>query len=217
MRLINRAGTPPTTVFADGHALQYGGVGTYPYVPAQHDGCGIGSFPPFRSQCMVECGKDHIMPNLASVAEGYSAVVLEMAAGVDEHAFTHGDVLSEIRVERRKHAERLRHFITEQFGKQSAYFVRRVVGRIQPERDSPRLVAHVVHEMVNLLCINRIPCRCVCLEIFYRHTYCLSNFTVISPPMFRASIPLSSICPILSRSLLCDQFLQKIATLPHGA
>ena len=78
------------------------------------------------------------------------------------------------------------------------------------------LIAHIVHETVDFLRIERLPCLYVCLEIFYRHIYCLSNFTAISPPIFRASMPSPSIRPILIRSLLCDQLLQKIATLPHG-
>ena len=157
------------------------------------------------------------MTYLASVAYHDSTVVLKMTAGVDKHIFAYGDVFTEIRIEGWENAQRLRYFITEQLGKQFAHFVWRMISRIQAERDATGLVAHLVHKTVNFLRIKRLPCLYVCLEIFYRHIYCLSNFTVISPPIFRASMPSPSIRPILIKSLLCDQFLQKIATLPHGA
>lgn len=144
-------------IVADGHALQDGGIGVTSIRSAQHDGRQDKSSSAFREPAHGSVWQRPHDAQSGIRRRGHSAVVLKMATGVDEHAFTHGDVLSEIRVERRKHAERLRHFIAEQFGKQSAHLVRRVVGGIQPERDAPSLVAHVVHETVNLLRVKRFP------------------------------------------------------------
>ena len=40
------------------------------------------------------------------VADGHAAMVLKMAAGVDEHILAHLDVLAEIGIKRREHTER---------------------------------------------------------------------------------------------------------------
>lgn len=45
---------------------------------------------------VVEGGKDYAVANEASVANEYAALVLEVAAGVDEYAFTYVGVAPEI-------------------------------------------------------------------------------------------------------------------------
>ena len=72
----------------------------------------------FGCKPVIERGKDHIMPDLATVAYRDSAVILKMAAGIDEYMLAYGDVFPEIRIKRRENAKRLRYFITEQLGKQ---------------------------------------------------------------------------------------------------
>ena len=48
---------------------------------------------------MIERSKHYVVSNMASVAYRDSAVILKVAAGVDKHIFTYGDVLTEIRIE----------------------------------------------------------------------------------------------------------------------
>ena len=72
-------------IVANGHALQDSGVGAYPDVLPQDDRRGISHLALLRLQEMVERGKHHIVTYLASVPDAYAAMVLEMAAGVDEH------------------------------------------------------------------------------------------------------------------------------------
>ena len=55
------------------------------------------------------------MPYLATVAEGYTAVVLEMAAGVDEYVLTHLNVLPEIGIERGEYTQAVGHRLPEEF------------------------------------------------------------------------------------------------------
>lgn len=61
---------------------------------------------------MIEGGENYIMAYLAAVTDGHAAMILEMAAGIDEHTFTNIDILSVIGIERRKYTERGRYFIS---------------------------------------------------------------------------------------------------------
>lgn len=65
-----------------------------------------------------------------------------MATGVDKHIFAYGDVFPEISIKRWKYTKQLRYFITEQFGQQSAYFIRRMVSHIQTESDATEHYSH---------------------------------------------------------------------------
>lgn len=55
---------------------------------------------------MVERCEHHVVSDLAIVAQRYAAVILEMAAGVDEHSLADPDLLAETGIERRKDAQR---------------------------------------------------------------------------------------------------------------
>lgn len=125
---------------------------------------------------MVERGEDHVVANLAPVADGHPAVVLEMAAGIDEDIAADRDVAPEIGIEGRENTQRLRHPVAEKFGKQAAHLVRGVVGRIEAEGNAARLVAHPVHELVNLLGGEGLTPLHVFLEFFDFHIriVCLS-------------------------------------------
>lgn len=100
-------------VVADGHALQYGGTGPYPYVVAEYDGSGVHRSPVAGSDSVVEGGEHYVVPDKATVADGYASVVLKLAAGVDEYVFADGDILSEVCVERREYAQRCGDRFTE--------------------------------------------------------------------------------------------------------
>lgn len=104
------------SVVSDSHALQDSRIGADPNVLTQHDGSWVSGFPLFGRKSMIERSKHYVVSNLASVAYRDSAVILKVAAGVDKHIFTYGDVLTEIRIEGWENAQRLRNFISEQFG-----------------------------------------------------------------------------------------------------
>ena len=114
-------------IVAYSHPLQNSGVGTYPYILAENYRCRIGYASLLRLQSMVESCKHYVMTYLAAVAESYSPVVLKMAAGIYENIFSHMDILSEIRMERRKHTQGFGHSISEKFGQQSSNFIRCVI------------------------------------------------------------------------------------------
>lgn len=90
-------------VVADRYSLQDRSVGAYPDVFPEPDGSRIGCTPILGSHPVVERGENYVVADLASVAEGYASVVLEMAAGVDEDILADVDILPEIGVKRRKY------------------------------------------------------------------------------------------------------------------
>ena len=55
---------------------------------------------------MVEGGKDHVMPDLATVTQCHPAMILKMTASVDENVLAYRDILSEIRIERGEYTKR---------------------------------------------------------------------------------------------------------------
>ena len=55
---------------------------------------------------MIERCKDYIMPDLASVTDYHTTMVLKMTAGINKYAFAHCYILPEIGIKRRKYPER---------------------------------------------------------------------------------------------------------------
>ena len=55
---------------------------------------------------MIESGENDIVSYLAVVAYEYAAMVLEMAAGIDEYVFAYRYVFPEVGVEWREHPQR---------------------------------------------------------------------------------------------------------------
>ena len=104
---------------------------------------------------MVERGEDHVVADLATVAERDAAVVLKMAAGVDEDSLPHGDVPAEIGVERREDPHRGIDLVSEKPREKRPHLVGRMVGAVELEGDAPRGVAHLIHETADLLRIER--------------------------------------------------------------
>ena len=156
-------------IVANGHALQDGGVGTHPDIFPQNNGRGIGHLALLRLQKMVERGKHYIVPYLASVPDTYATMVLEMAAGIDEHILTHLNVLPEIGIKRREHTERGGDGFSEKPGKDVPDFFRSMIGGVQPESDFPRLSAHFVHKLMYLFRVKRLASLHEILEFFECH------------------------------------------------
>ena len=75
---------PDDGIVSNGHPLQNGRVGTYPDIFPENDRGGKGMPARFGRQSVVERGKHHIVSDLAAVPDEDAAVVLKMAAGIDE-------------------------------------------------------------------------------------------------------------------------------------
>ena len=65
----------------------------------QNDRGRVGSAPVFGGEAVVEGGKDHVMPDLATVVQCHPAMILKMTASVDENVLAYRDILPKIRIE----------------------------------------------------------------------------------------------------------------------
>lgn len=155
-------------IVTDGYSLEDRGVRPDPDIPAECDRRRVGRLAVFGRKAVVERGEDDVVPDLAVVADGYATVVLKMAAGVDEYPAADMDVFAEIGVERREDAQRGSDLAAEQPGEQGPHLAGRVVSAVQLERDTPGLVAHFVHEPVD---IGRVE-RAARLHIFQKFGEC---------------------------------------------
>ena len=104
----------------------------------------------FRRKAMIQRSEYYVMSYLTTVTDGYTSVVLEMAAGVDEYVLTHLNVLPEIGIERGEYTQAVGHRFPEQFRQKSIHFFRGMVSAIQPESNLPGFITHSVHQFVNL-------------------------------------------------------------------
>lgn len=142
-------------VVTDSHALQDGGVGTYPHPFSHYDGSRKHRSTGFGNNTVVERGEYYVVPHQAIVAQRDAAVVLEMAASIDKDILSDGDILSEIGIKRREDTKGTIYFLTEKPGEQSPYFIRSMVGGIQLKSDFPRFIAHTVHKLINFGRVKR--------------------------------------------------------------
>lgn len=68
---------------------------------------------------MVECGKHHFMPNQRAIANGYSTLILKIAAGVDKDILTYGYISAAIGIEWGEHHKRLVNTFARKLRKES--------------------------------------------------------------------------------------------------
>ena len=109
------------------------------------------------------------MPYLAAVSQRNPAMVLKMAAGIDKYVITDFNILSEIRIERREHAKRGRHGLSEKFGEQRPHLVRSIIGSIQFKCNTSRLITHFVHKVMYLFRIESLSCLYIFQKIIKCH------------------------------------------------
>ena len=67
---------------------------------------------------MVDGSQHDIVTNECAIVNGDSALVLELAAHVDEHPLTNNGVLTTVSMKRREHPNRLRHLSSPQLFQQ---------------------------------------------------------------------------------------------------
>ena len=104
------------SIITDSHSLKNRRVRTYPYILAEYDRCRISRFTVLRSQPVIKCSKNDIMPDLATIANSHTTMILKMTAGINKHTLTNGNILTKIRIKRWKDPKRRWHLITEQPG-----------------------------------------------------------------------------------------------------
>ena len=122
---------------ANGNPGQDGCARSQPYPATYADG-GVGKILPARGGKMViECGEDNAVADQAVIPDVDAALILELAARVDEYAFPDVNVATEIGVERRKQGERIVRLLFREAGKKALNLLRRVVGVVQLAQDAP--------------------------------------------------------------------------------
>ena len=90
---------------SDGDSRQNRGMGTDPDILADGNRCRYHSGSVFRIQIMIECSENYIVPDEGSVSDADTSLFLKSAAEIDKDILSEGNILTEIGVKRRMHAE----------------------------------------------------------------------------------------------------------------
>lgn len=101
-----------------------------------------------RVEVVVEGREDGVVPDEAPVPDDDAALVLEPAAGVDEHVTPQGDVLAEVGGEGREEVHGLVHGLARQLREELADPFGRAVCAVELTGDAQRLLARAVHDGV---------------------------------------------------------------------
>ena len=77
----------------------------------------------FGRKVVIDGGQYHPMANQRAVADEDTALVLEVAAAVDENVFANMGIAAKIGVKRRQQAKTLVNFLPGQLGENRPYFL----------------------------------------------------------------------------------------------
>lgn len=89
-------------IAADSDASRYGRIGSDPDAFFQDDPAGHELTPFIRVGMMIERSQDDIMADEDIIADENAALVLELAAAIEEDMLANVDILAKIRIKRRK-------------------------------------------------------------------------------------------------------------------
>ena len=92
---------------ANSHSSKNGGIGSNPDVLTNVDGSIAHTLALGRVKVVVERCQHDIVSDECALVNGDAALILELAAHVDEHPLTNNGVLATIGMERREHTYRL--------------------------------------------------------------------------------------------------------------
>ncbi len=92
-------------IVADSHSAEDRSVRSYPDVSSQPDGGCQQFMSATWIQIVIDGRENDLMPDEASVADGYAALILKTASGVDENSLSDGYVFAEIGIDRGEEAE----------------------------------------------------------------------------------------------------------------
>ena len=97
---------------ADGHACKHSGIGSNPDVLANMDRGIAHALTTGRVKVVVDGSEHDVVTDERAFVDGDAALILELAAHIDEDMFANDGVLAAIGVEGWEHAYRLGHFTT---------------------------------------------------------------------------------------------------------
>ena len=157
---------------ADGHAWQDGDIGAEPHLVLNVDGPELHVATTIGVLSVVDGAERGVVTDQAVVADVDTALVLELAAGIDKRAVAHHRVFPEVGVERREHADALGHLKAPQLGEQMADFLRLMVLVVQSDGDLLGFAARPVHEQVSLGTGDNRLARCDVFFVFLNSHGC---------------------------------------------
>ena len=97
---------------ANSHACKNGGIGSYPDVFTNVYRCIAHALTTGRVEVVVDGSEHDVVTDERAFVDGDAALILELAAHIDEDMFANDGVLAAIGVEGWEHAYRLGHFTT---------------------------------------------------------------------------------------------------------
>lgn len=110
----NRSGGYDRAIFDD-HTGENRGVGADPYIFPYHNRSRMIVYPMGWIKIVVDGCQHHIMANERTVPDGYTALILKMASGIDKHIFANVNIFPEVCVKGRKQAKAVIHFFPDDF------------------------------------------------------------------------------------------------------
>ena len=131
-------------------AGDHGDAGADPHVLPQHNGGGVGGGALFRVEVVVHRGEDHVAADHGAVPKDDAPLVVEVAAGVDEHPFAHGDVFAAVGVKGREEAEALVHRLADELGEDVPNFRLGVVLAVEVAGQTHGLLVELSHKLMKL-------------------------------------------------------------------
>ena len=96
---------------------------------------------------MIQRGKNNTMSDQRAIINKDTSLILKLTICVNEDVVSDGDILSEIRIERRKQSERLSHRFSNQFGKQFGHLIRLMILCVDFHCNLLSLAAVVSHQL----------------------------------------------------------------------
>ena len=109
------------------YACKHGGIGSNPDILANVDGSIAHALTLGWGKVVVESGQHDIVADESALVKGDAALILKLAAHVDEYPFTNDGVFTAVCMERREHAYRLRNLTFPKLLQESVKFLAVVV------------------------------------------------------------------------------------------
>lgn len=99
---------------------------------------------------MIESGQYHVVPDEGTVFNENAALVLKLAAHIDEDVFSHMDVFAAVGIEGGEQSEGLVHRPPDQLRKEGPQLLRRVVAAVYFSCDAQGFLTDAMHEQMGL-------------------------------------------------------------------
>ena len=97
---------------------------------------------------MIQRSQHRVVADQGVISDPDAALILETAAGIDEHVVSEVDILPAVRIERRKESEGREVRLAGQLSHHCKQLLRRMVGIVHLCSDPQRFLRECMHEQV---------------------------------------------------------------------